>query len=193
MLYPLLKKFVQKDDRLRYKGSSWGQVWCHSFIQSVNHLNSHLSWASLTLFERVCWYPQFEKRKGKRKITQHPYTSQATPSSLKESLNPSGQSDNNLPIVDQVIVLGASVKTLDTLLGWVGLISLTPTHLHHCHYNRYFWALLSDYVEENGWNKQTNRQVRIEITQFEEDHIEFESSMTPLLRHNHVIFHMTPL
>ena len=31
---------------------------------------------------------------------------------LKESLNPSGQSDNNLTIVDQVIVLGALVLFL---------------------------------------------------------------------------------
>ena len=52
-------------------------------------------------------------------------------SSLKESLNPSAQSDNNLTIVYQVIVPGASVGTLRYSSGvsrvyFVNLYSFTP-------------------------------------------------------------------
>ena len=57
-----------------------------------------------------------------------------TLSSLEESLNPSAQSDNNLTIVDQVIVLGALVGSLRYSSGvsgvyFVNLCSFTPLPL----------------------------------------------------------------
>ena len=57
-----------------------------------------------------------------------------TLSSLKESLNPSAQSDNNPTIVDQVIVLGATVGSLRYSSGvsgvyFVNLYSFTPLPL----------------------------------------------------------------
>ena len=64
---------------------------------------------------------------------------------------PSGQSDNNLTTVSQVIVLGTSVGLLRYSSGvsrayFVNLYSFT----WHCHFNGYFGALLSVSVEDNG-------------------------------------------
>ena len=73
---------------------------------------------------------------------------------VKEPLDPSVQSYNNLTIIDQIIVLDAPVSSH---LNSFWRISLTSTDLHHCYFNGYFPALVSVLMEESGGGKQTSK------------------------------------